>query len=306
MGIEIQCPQCDRKFRVPEKFAGKQVKCPKCQGVMPVPETGASDEPRPATARATLPVKPTPQQWRMQTEDGQQYGPVSREELDAWVADGRIDASCQLLCDGWQQWKWAEEVFTERAQKAEQPAGSDEQNPFAGIIDTGAGSTGGDSRDANPFSAPQVGATQASGARDSASGDSQLTPKIFKTLAETRPWVMLMSVLGFIGAALGALGSLGYGAMSLMAGDAGGGLSAMLGVGALFMGAVSALYGFAAYFLFQYASEISRLMRTRASLELERALIAQKSFWKFVGICTAVVMAIELMMVLLLAAGAAF
>jgi hypothetical protein len=47
----------------------------------------------------------------MRTPDGRQYGPVSRLELDAWFGEGRIDADCQILCEGWNQWKWASDVY---------------------------------------------------------------------------------------------------------------------------------------------------------------------------------------------------
>ena len=50
-------------------------------------------------------------EWYVQTAEGAEYGPVTRKELDAWVVEERIDVDCQLLQDGWDQWKWAEEVY---------------------------------------------------------------------------------------------------------------------------------------------------------------------------------------------------
>jgi hypothetical protein len=47
----------------------------------------------------------------MKTPTGQSYGPVSRQELDSWVADGRISEDCQLLAEGSDQWQWARDVF---------------------------------------------------------------------------------------------------------------------------------------------------------------------------------------------------
>jgi hypothetical protein len=78
-------------------------------------------------------------EWHIQTEDGAEFGPVTRSELDKWHADGRINLDCQILCEGWTEWKWAEEVFAELAEMAEQAeeaeaAESPEaDNPFAGI-----------------------------------------------------------------------------------------------------------------------------------------------------------------------------
>jgi hypothetical protein len=47
----------------------------------------------------------------MQTPDGQQFGPVPRQELDAWLGQGRITAECQLLLEGTPQWQWASEIY---------------------------------------------------------------------------------------------------------------------------------------------------------------------------------------------------
>src|SRR4030042_1009249 len=117
--IEIKCPQCKRAFRVPDKYGGKRVKCPKCQAAIAVPaaslpSVGHGDTPPNERAagksgpRAPAPqektpgkraaaIKLSPQMWYLQAEDGEQYGPVAKEELDGWIAEGRIDASCQLL-----------------------------------------------------------------------------------------------------------------------------------------------------------------------------------------------------------------
>jgi hypothetical protein len=49
--------------------------------------------------------------WYMRTPDEEQYGPVKRQDLDQWVGEGRVDSECQILCDGWEQWKWASDVY---------------------------------------------------------------------------------------------------------------------------------------------------------------------------------------------------
>jgi len=160
--IEIQCEQCGSKFRVAEKFAGKRVKCASCKGTITVPAAAepAAEEPaaaKPAPAAPTPAVKkPAPKpsaakgpaavkkpaaaagDWYMQTQEGEQYGPVSRQDLDAWAAEGRLDATCQVLCEGWEQWKWAEEVFpqlapTPAAPPAPAPVESEEEDPLASL-----------------------------------------------------------------------------------------------------------------------------------------------------------------------------
>lgn len=130
MPIEIQCQQCNAKFRVGDQYVGKRVKCAKCrativvEGVEPVtaevvsmlPEGPKPVGKQPAAKGVVGAKKPAAAagvegDWFMQSEEGEQYGPVSRTELEAWVAEGRLDAGCQLLREGWEQWKWAEEVF---------------------------------------------------------------------------------------------------------------------------------------------------------------------------------------------------
>jgi len=99
--ISVQCTSCGKKFNAADKFAGRRVKCPGCQVPIDIPaaEGQAVDE---GSGQG---------QWHMMTEDGSEYGPITREELDSWLEQGRIDETCQVLCDGWEQWKWAIEVF---------------------------------------------------------------------------------------------------------------------------------------------------------------------------------------------------
>jgi hypothetical protein len=47
----------------------------------------------------------------VQTEGGQQYGPVTGDQLQAWYEEGRITADCQLLRKGAGQWQWATDVY---------------------------------------------------------------------------------------------------------------------------------------------------------------------------------------------------
>lgn len=48
--------------------------------------------------------------WRVKI-DGTVYGPVTRAELDEWVADERLDGQSQLLAVGADQWQWASELY---------------------------------------------------------------------------------------------------------------------------------------------------------------------------------------------------
>lgn len=107
-----------------------------------------------------------------------------------------------------------------------------------------------------------------------------------ETMRQTKPWVMLMGVFTLLGSAfmlLAAILMMGVGAMMPRNGPVS---SAVLGLVYLPM---AALYVYPGIKLWQYGSAIGRLMATRATSELEAALAQQKSFWKFVGILTLVI-----------------
>jgi len=153
MPIDIRCEHCHSSFQLAdkalEKFAGKKVKCPTCKQPILVPgeptsgsagssgevvqsgqisaaqssaqqrppvlDKPAASKPDGATAKTIATKKQAADKWYLQTEEGEQYGPVTKAELDQWLAEGRIDASCQILCEGWDQWRWAEDVYPQLA-----------------------------------------------------------------------------------------------------------------------------------------------------------------------------------------------
>ena len=89
MTIESICPGCGRKLRVADEHLGSMARCPACNKIFQVgqkPEQPQQPEP---------PQQPVAQ-WRMRTPEGQVYGPVTREHLDRWVAEGRVSADCWL------------------------------------------------------------------------------------------------------------------------------------------------------------------------------------------------------------------
>jgi predicted Zn finger-like uncharacterized protein len=57
MPIEIHCPKCNGRLRVPEERQGRKVKCPKCQSIFTAPEP-VSEEVPPEPAAAVLPSSP--------------------------------------------------------------------------------------------------------------------------------------------------------------------------------------------------------------------------------------------------------
>lgn len=143
MPIDVYCESCQKKLRVPDTVAGKRIKCPKCQSVLSVPAASAAAAPTtptvtpsapaaavkaasasksgaipttkpaaPVTPKSSvkLPAQPV-EQWFVQTEDGEQYGPVTRTELDQWHTEGRLTTDTQILREGSEQWQWASDLY---------------------------------------------------------------------------------------------------------------------------------------------------------------------------------------------------
>jgi hypothetical protein len=120
MPITLTCGTCGSTLEVPVEHAGKQARCPQCNQVSRVPEitaaprmhgvdsdgtgsTGPHGEP--SEAAPTAPVF-----WSLKTPEGQQYGPVSQEDLQRWVGEGRITNDCELRETGG-VWRPADQVF---------------------------------------------------------------------------------------------------------------------------------------------------------------------------------------------------
>jgi hypothetical protein len=323
--FEVQCDSCGRKFRAPDKLAGKRVKCPQCQAVLTV---GVPSESRPAekpaqskaAAQPTTPAQRRPQakspqgqkklavakpvetaspqevaEWHVQTGGGEEYGPVTKSELDSWVGEGRLDGNCQVLKEGWDQWKWADDVYPELATAPpSSSAAPSAQNAFAGI----GAAIPAPSADVNPFVSPQAAPTVGVVASDS--DQEAITPRLRRALAETRPWVMFLAILGMVLGGLGTLSGLGFLVLFSLAAGARG---MLIGLAML---VAPALYIVAAYYLLSYGLKIGNFLRSSSVRELEGAMIAQKSFWKLIGIITAVVLALYVLVIILMVALGAF
>jgi phage FluMu protein Com len=96
MAIDLRCPGCGKTLRVGDEHAGRQVRCPACQKV--------------ATAPAATP-SPDASSWQMRTPEGSTYGPATWEEVEAWAAEGRIEADCELRTAAGGPWQRASVMF---------------------------------------------------------------------------------------------------------------------------------------------------------------------------------------------------
>jgi magnesium-transporting ATPase (P-type) len=115
--------------------------------------------------------------------------------------------------------------------------------------------------------------------------DIRLSSKMMEHLGATRPWVLFLGILGFVGAGFAALAMLGWLALGLM------GMS-QLGPGAekiqvltsfLYLPLIG-IYILFSVLLVRYASAIGRLLDSCRASDMENALLKQKTFWKAAGI----------------------
>ncbi len=146
----------------------------------------------------------------------------------------------------------------------------------------------------NPYSAPKA----ATGGTRRGGGVSE---EMLASLRQTKPWVRLFSVIGFLSIALMLFGALSVMAAGLMMSGSEGGDGAAT-IGLMAMGVVYLLmalvYFFPALYLWQYASAIGRLLGSEEVADLEEALNRQKAFWKFIGILVVVMFGLMLLAVL--------
>ncbi|MEZ5536081.1 MAG: DUF5362 family protein [Thiolinea sp.] len=130
--------------------------------------------------------------------------------------------------------------------------------------------------------------------RDVNGGSGLMTDSIVASLRKTRPWALLLSILGFIGSAFMVIaavpmllggGMMGGGAMQGMEGAQmfGGGM--MIGMGVFYL-IIAITYFMASLYLLRYAGSIKRAVAGMQVGDLEQALAQQASFWKLMGILT--------------------
>lgn len=146
----------------------------------------------------------------------------------------------------------------------------------------------------NPYLAPAPAASYEAPSHSpygSPDGDrgAQVTEMAVEMLRQTRPWVVFLSVMSFIGSAFMLLGGILVMAAGALAPSGSPIPSTVLGA---FYIPMSLLYIYPALKLWAYGGAINRLIASRASVDLEAALAQQKSFWKFAGIVTILMIAL--------------
>lgn len=220
-------------------------------------------------------------------QNGQQFGPLPGEQLRNMLSSGALRPTDLVWSDGLPAWMPASQVpALMPAPAPHQPA------PAPAYIQP---------------PAPRPVPAYAPVAAPAAYGNpGEVAEEVVAILRSTKPWVRFLAVLGFIGLFLLVMGSLAI--MVLPMGPMG---SMPIGprIGAAFVYLLMGLVQFpAVLFLNRYAGRIARLAASGAPMDLEDALRAQKSFWKYVGILTLVMMILYILVIVgvLIFAGASF
>ena len=97
MAIEIGCPKCNAKLRVPDEAAGAQAKCPYCEHVFDVnqaPPVDSSDPPPPPPPR-TEPLPPGPAPTSANPYEAPHADEVRMERRDP-IELGRVNPTMAL------------------------------------------------------------------------------------------------------------------------------------------------------------------------------------------------------------------
>jgi hypothetical protein len=136
----------------------------------------------------------------------------------------------------------------------------------------------------NPYEPPSA-AHQNFPASDTSQGTGEVPPEIVDLMRQTKPWVTFLGVLGLIGAGLMVL----FGLFAMMMGGSRSGVSGAIGIVYVL---IAAIYVAPALHLLRYGSSIGPFLADPTIERLGGALGHQRSFWRFVGIMTVVMMAI--------------
>ena len=215
-------------------------------------------------------------------QNGQQFGPLPGEQLRNMLTTGALRPADLVWSEGLPAWTPAGQVPALLPTPVPAPAPVFTPQPAP--------------RPASPYAPPAPAPYRTAPAPAAVYGQSgEVSAAVVGLLRSTKPWVRFLSVLGFLGLVLLVLGCLVILVIPM------GPMGAMpLGprVGAAFAYLLMGLVQFpAVLFLHRYAGRIANLMASGSPTDLEDALRAQKSFWKYAGILTLVMMILYLLII---------
>ena len=144
----------------------------------------------------------------------------------------------------------------------------------------------------DPYAAPQ--------------SDIEISEGIIEALKGTRGWVLFIGILLIIGA-LGGLCGGGFmmlGGFASLAGGAGPGEGGMLVGMSLFYIVFAAIYALPAWWLIRYFSTLGDAVAYQDTEHVEKALFAQRTFWRGTGILIIVVLVLYFVLIGVVVVGA--
>jgi len=139
--------------------------------------------------------------------------------------------------------------------------------------------------ESNPYQAPIASADQSLDPQ----GSDHVMHELDRSLAQTKPWVTFLSILGFLMTAFVLLAF----PLTIFAQPGPGPMRAELGIMfVLLFPMVILFYLVPSVLLWKYSRRIGDYLQLRNPENIASAITAQKSFWRYVGILVAVVIGI--------------
>ncbi len=237
--------------------------------------------------------------------DGTQSGPFSVEQINQMLATGQLRPADLAWWEGCADW-----VPVLKADGVQLPDALPEAAPVHAAAQPVVQAT--TVPVTRGMTAPVQGSVYApprGTLTPGATAAGQVSAGSVQALRETRPWVLLLAILGIIVTGLMLLGGLGILLGGMFSAGSGGGMGgpalgimAVMGVAYLLF---ALLYLYPIIKLFKFSGAIGRLSQTGAVRDLEEALRQQRSFWRFLGIVTLVVIGLYVVMILVMIVGGA-
>jgi hypothetical protein len=217
-------------------------------------------------------------------QNGNSQGPVPEEQLQGLLSAGTLRPTDLVWREGMGNWTAIQEL-PELARPVAPPI-----QPVAPPIQPPALAPVPAPVPVNPYVAPQANVA-APILQAPAQIPGSVSEDAVEYLRKTKPWVRFLAILGIIGMILMVLGGI---AMVVIGGSAFhyvGGLPMRIGMALVYI-VLAILYFPPLLFLNRYASRIGDLVNDHSTESLEAALRAQKSFWKYVGVFTLILMGV--------------
>jgi hypothetical protein len=136
--------------------------------------------------------------------------------------------------------------------------------------------------------------------------EDKYTPVMVEHLKNTRPWVLFLAIMMIVGCGFLVIAGLfvllsgalmGIASRAYDFGDLN--MGAVLGLIGVFYLFLPAIYVAPIIFLFKFASSVSQLVKAGGAQHMETALRYQKTFWKYMGILTIVMIGVAIFAVII-------